>query len=401
MAGILLVLLIAAGCGLAPPKSAPASLPPADRVAAVQLLLDELTTAAERGDRPAFDRATSTRDPAFAARSEVWYDNLRTLGPDLSLRAGTSEATPGIGIRTRFADRAWLQRVTASWRPTVRARAAEAQIWLTIVDEGGRAVLAGDTDMPAADRSAPRPLWLQAAVVLERRGPVMVIGSDPRPLRPWLTRAAATATAVRKRLPTWDGALVVELPATRQSFERSIGVADGSYARIGAVAWPRGAKASTAAVHVVVNPAVSAGLSAEGLAVLLTHEAVHVATRSFASAAPTWLTEGFADQIAYDALPATRSSALGPLRNAVGRGWLPRELPAESAFETTAADLDLAYAQGWSLCTLVADRYGAAGLGRLYAAVSAGTPLADALAALGTSEAALVREWRVELGRLR
>ncbi len=397
----LLVLFLAVGCVRTPPSPATDSLPPADRTAAVQRMLDELTAAAARNDRPGFDRATSTQDPGFAGRPDVWFANLRRLGPDLRLRAGASEATPGVGVRTRFADRAWLQQVTATWRPPGNARTAEARIWLTVVAENGRAVLVGDTDAPAADRSAPRPLWLQAAVALDRRGPVTVIGPDPRPARSWLTRAVAAATAVRGRLPTWDGSLVVELPATRQSFERSIGVADGSYARIAAVAWPRGAKAGTAAVHIVVNPAAAAGLSAEGLAVLLTHEVVHVATRSFASAAPTWLVEGFADQIAYEVHPSSRSAALGPLRDAVRRGWLPRELPPESAFAASAADLDLGYAQAWSLCTLLADSHGATGLARFYATVSAGTPLADALADLGTSESALVREWRDSMRRLR
>ena len=53
---------------------------------------------------------------------------------------------------------------------------------------------------------------------------------------------------------------------------------------------------------------------------LLTHEVVHVATRSFASAAPTWLVEGFADQIAYDAYPDHPPAALRPLRDAVRAG---------------------------------------------------------------------------------
>ena len=222
-------------------------------------MLDELTVSSARNDRAGFARAVSTQDPAFVQGAERWFANLRAFGPELQLRAGSSEATPAIGLRTRFADPAWLQQVTAIWRPPGRSRAAEVPIWLTVVGEDGRALLAGDTDAPAVDRTAPRPSWLQTTIALERRGPITVVGPEVSRLRPWLDRAVAAAAAVRSRLPRWDGALVVEVPATRQSFERSIGVDAGSYARIGAVAWPRGAKASTAAVHVVVNPAATAG----------------------------------------------------------------------------------------------------------------------------------------------
>jgi hypothetical protein len=400
--------------GCTPTREPPSSsIPPLDRAEAVQRLLDAMTAAAAAADRSAFDRQLSSGAPTTADRGRIWFANLRTLGAQLRLRSTTRDAVPAIGTRTRFQDRAWLQQIDASWRPTAAEQPARATFWLTVVAEDDRTLFVDDTDTPPADRASPRPLWLQTTVAVLRRDSVTVLGTDRRTLRPWLERAAAAAVAVRSRIPRWTGDLVVEVPADEASFERSVGVARGTYARIGAVAWPRGAQAATAPVAIVANPAVTGRLDGEALSVLLTHEAVHVATRSFASPAPTWLVEGYADQIAYAARPAGRAAALRPLRDAVRAGRLPTTLPAEADFAPAAADLDLAYAQAWSLCRLIAARYGDRGLDTLYAAVDGtvdspvdgqggrrGDAMAAALRRLGTDEAALVRDWRSELRRL-
>lgn len=388
-------------CASSIPARSPVASLPVDRVTAVQRLLDDLSAAAARDDRPAFDELVAPGADA-AAVAPVWFANLRTLGDQLRLRATTSEAVPGSDIRQRYAEKAWLQQITGSWRPPASTRSAESNLWLTVVAHGDRTLLAGDTDAPDTDRSAPRPLWLQTQVRVEQRGSVTVIGAESVPLRPWLKRAETAAAAVRDALtlwrgPKWDRSVTVEIPATGRQFARSVGAADGSYARIGAVAWPRGARAETAAVQIVVNPEVAARLTAEGVAVLLAHEVTHVATRSFASAAPTWLVEGIADHIAYNAHPATRAAALRPLQQAMRRGWRPTELPPDAAFDATAADLDLAYAQAWSLCSLLADQYSDATLLQLYVDTDSGTPLPAVLRTLGTSDGEVLTAWRAEL----
>lgn len=410
MCWLLTALIAGLVLGCTPAREPPrGSIPSVDRAGAVQRLLDTMTVAAGAADRSAFDRQLAGRAPGTGDRGGIWFANLRTLGPQLRLRSTTSEAVPAIGTRTRYQDRAWLQQIDASWRPTDGEPPARATFWLTVVAEDGRALFVDDTDAPPADRSTPRPLWLQTTVAVLRRDRVTVLGADRRALRPWLDRAAAATAAVRPRIPRWTGGLVVEVPADEASFERSIGVPRGAYARIGAVAWPRGPQAATAPVTIVANPGLTDRLDGEALSVLLTHEAVHVATRSFASAAPSWLVEGYADQIAYATRPATRGAALRPLRDAVRAGRLPTALPAEADFAPAAADLDLAYAQAWSLCRFIADRHGERALDTLYAAVDGtvdgtvggrGITVAAALRRLGTDEAALLRDWRSELRRL-
>ncbi len=334
----------------------------------------------------------------------MWFANLSTLGrDDLRLRAASDVTELDPSRAGLLGTDAWIQKVVISWRPRTARDAAEQPIWLTFAGEGDRALLAGDADAPATERLAARPIWLDGPVQVERRGRVVVVGGGAR-VQPWLARGQAAIAAVRSQLRgagAWSGSLVIEVPATRQMFERSLGVADGSYARIGAVAWPRGTDRRTAAVHVVVNPQIVAGLPAEGFAVLLAHEAVHVATRSVHSAAPTWLIEGFADYVAYAAYPATESAALTPLRTRIRGGWLPGALPSEADFRASAAELDLAYAQSWSLCRFLAERYGAARLERFYRVVGGGTSVAVGLRTeFGLSTEQLVAVWRQDLRRL-
>jgi hypothetical protein len=205
---------------------------------------------------------------------------------------------------------------------------------------------------------------------------------------------------VRRRLTGglgagWNGQLVLEVPSTRQAFERMLGVAPGSYADIAAVAWPEGPDAATAAVRIVVNPGVTATLDEQGVAVLLAHEAVHVATRSAASAAPTWLVEGLADYVAYDAYPTTATAAAAALLRQVKDRGAPTSLPADDQFSPSAPDLALAYAQAWLACRLLAEEQSPARLMRFYLATSDGTDVAVALRQeTGLSAAQLTARWR-------
>ncbi len=362
-----------------------------------------MLAAARSADRVAFDHHVSVRDAAFAGRADVWFANLVTLGrDDLRLRAEPG-STDIDGSRSSITGpEAWVQKVAVSWRPRTAHDVAEQPIWLSFAPDGDRVLFIGDTDAPAAEQPEARPIWLDARVQVEGVDGVVVVGAGPA-IRPWLARGRSAAAAVRSQLrglaTPRSGPLVIEVPATRQAFERSLGVADDSYARIAAVAWPRGS-AHDSAVHVVINPQVVAGLTAEGIAVLLAHETTHVATRSVHAAAPTWLIEGFADYIAYAAYPAAAEAALAPLRTRIAGGWGPGALPSETDFRASGAELDLAYAQSWSICRFLAQRYGAARLERFYRVVSGGTSVAQALRSeFGLSTEGLVQAWGQDLRR--
>ena len=158
---------------------------------------------------------------------------------------------------------------------------------------------------------------------------------------------------------------MVEIPQSRTAFERTLGVPSTSYGQVAAAAWPMGTDTSTAPIHVVVNPEATARLSELGRDVLLTHEAVHVATRSPGSPAPTWLVEGYADRIAYRAHPTADAPARKAVRDAVRERGVPRDWPAEDDFAPQAADLDLSYDLAWTAARSIAMAHGDDALNRL------------------------------------
>ena len=414
-AGVLGLLLASGGCAEhpagfqrpAPVPSAPAPSAPsgsAASAAAAQEVLANLTAAARAADRPGFDRWLSARDPGFAARAAALYANLSTLPlAELSWRAEPRRELPAPDRRHRLGPDAWLQQVTVTWRFAGESRRARHVSWLTFVPEPTGTRLAGNADLPEGVGLVAVPVWWHEPVEARRAGSITVVGSRGRPLGRWLARSRLAAAAVRHRLSGphatgWSGELVVEVPASRQAFERVLGVATGSYRKIAAAAWAEHPDVAEAAVRIVVNPELAAQLGEQGLAVLLTHETTHVATRSVESPAPTWLVEGFADWVAYDAYPGLHGRAAADLLEAVAADGPPAALPADQAFEPEAHRLDQAYAQAWLACRLIADVHGRSRLNALYAAVDAGTPLDRALAEeLGTDLDTVTRDWRAYL----
>jgi hypothetical protein len=407
LSGLLVVALLG-GCSLVASRAdtqPPATAPISTRSERVQQLLDRIVTAGRRGDSIA--EFVTDRDQAFAGRAAVWSANLARIDWSvLTWTAGPGEATLSSARRAELGPNAWVQSVTVSWSLPGESRTAEEELWLSFVDEPsatGAAPglrLVGDSDGPGA--GSPAPIWWQQPVHLQRDGTTVLLTDDRDTA--WLGQASAARQAVRKRIGVADrdptGALIVEIPQSRAAFERTLGVPSTSYARVAAAAWPMGADTSTAPIHVVVNPEATERLSSLGRAVLLTHEAVHVATRSPGSPAPTWLVEGYADRIAYRAHPTADGPAIDAVREAVRTDGVPRDWPTEADFAPQAADLDLSYDLAWTAARSIAMTYGDNELNRFYAAVDGGASLEEAAEKIGTTEKQLRGRWRADLAEL-
>jgi hypothetical protein len=232
----------------------------------------------------------------------------------------------------------------------------------------------------------------------------VLLGSG-QPADVWAARVRAAVADVRRRVTAgaaagWTGAVVVEVPASRADFEAVLGATDGSYAPIAAVTLAEGS-AATAAVRIVVNPEVSRTLAPVGVAVVLLHEMVHVATGSADSPAPTWVVEGLADYVALQAHPRAGAGAAEALLQQVRTGGAPRGLPADDRFRAGATNLAVGYAEAWLACRYVAETYSPAALQRLYTALDSGVRLDQAVEdELGVSAGALTAGWRRYVVRL-
>jgi len=398
------LLTAPAGCSLpSAPQPQPTSVTAAPAPTAAQSTLVLLAQAARGQDRAGFNRLVSDRDSAFAERARQLYGNLSRLPLDqLSLRLQPGERELAAARRAVLGPEAWRQPATVTWRLAGESSAAEHTVWLTFAVQDGTPLLAGTSDRPSGEPAAA-PIWWLGPVSATPAGAGWLLVGEGQSARLWSGRVTDAVAQVRRRVTAgaaadWTGAVVVEVPATRRDFEAVLGAAPGSYADIAAVTTAEGPAA--AAVRVVVNPEVARRLAPVGVAVVLVHETVHVATRSADSPAPTWIVEGLADYVALSAHPEAAGGAAEPLLQRVRDTGPPSDLPTDDEFRAGAPDLSVSYAEAWLACRHIAEDHAPAALQRLYTALDAGVPLDQALRdELGVSLSAFLAGWRRYLAR--
>jgi hypothetical protein len=148
-------------------------------------------------------------------------------------------------------------------------------------------------------------------------------------------------------------------------------------------------------VHVFVNPQVFDDQKARGAQIVMTHEAVHIATDASSSPVPLWLLEGFADYVALRDTDLDDTVTAGRIIRQVRRDGAPAALPGPAEFDTSAQHLGAAYEAAWLACRLLADRAGEKALVRFYERVDSGLTVRRAMArTYGLTEQEFTREWR-------
>jgi hypothetical protein len=156
---------------------------------------------------------------------------------------------------------------------------------------------------------------------------------------------------------------------------RLLGAPSAGYRGIAAVTTGEaGASHRAPADRVVVNPEAYALLGDTGKQIVLTHEAVHVATRTATSpATPLWLSEGFADFTAYRGAHRTPRQGAVELARAVAAGKPLGGLPADGDFRfgSDGDRLAQAYEKAWLACRMAAGRWGERKLVAFYRSVGA------------------------------
>lgn len=389
-------------------------------------LLRQRSAAVRDGDEAAYLRTVDPQAGRYRQQQRTAFRNLDAL----PLAAWT--------LRLDGTVPATAERAVAGVRLTYRLRGydtgdATADQGLEFVRRDSRWYVAGP-----APGSRPQP-WDQGPMTVVRGTRSLVLGTG-RPETGLRDIAAVADRAVPEVSAAWGGAwarrVVVLVPASQAAMGELLGAGPTDYAGVAAVTTGRH-RDRAPADRVVVNPEAYDTLGGLGRRIVLTHETVHVATRAATSpATPLWLSEGFADWVAFrDADRGPRQGA-PELARAVAAGRVPRELPADADFGRPASDepttgdsttgdsttgdsttdapagaatdnagdrVAEAYGGAWLAARMVADEWGADRLVALYRAVGAARSRAqadDALRAeLGVGLGEFTARWRVYLDR--
>lgn len=386
---VLLVVLgavVLVGCTSSLPQPALSVRVDSPPTAAGASELLTLLTAA-RHDAVRWARLIDSADPGFPTEAERLRANLDQFSVELTLTGRTHDLST-----TRFRQlgpSARAHGVRVRWAVPGEPTPAEHIIWLTVTNSAQGARLSGVKDGPP--ERASRPIWWEKPVRVHRRDAVALITGPETDPDPWLaTLATATATLAERdlRLPL----VVAEIPASAADFEQMLGVVPGSYRQVAATAWPFGST-----VHIVVNPeAVPAQAAARQ--VLLTHEAVHVATGSVGRDLPLWLVEGYADLVALADQPEVTAEHRRQLAEDQRTHGVATGLVSAAELAPDHPRVGANYQRAW-LAVSVLDR-GSGSAGRVHRAVGAGIPLDRALAAEAWTEADLEAAVHSELQQL-
>jgi hypothetical protein len=159
----------------------------------------------------------------------------------------------------------------------------------------------------------------------------------------------------------WPRTVVVLVPADQSQMAAllnrpdEVGLDQIAAVTTGAV----GQSSGPAADRVIVNPAGFARLRDVGPDVVLAHEMTHVAVRARGPGqGPLWVSEGFADFVAYDGRDLSRRQVAGDVLDLVAAGTGPTALPTDADFDPRNGEIAPAYSSSWLAVELMARTFG-------------------------------------------
>jgi hypothetical protein len=379
------------------------------RAVAGEAVLQKLTAAVESEDRAAFLAVVDPKATQFRSSARTIFNNLsmlplgtfqlRYVSDDKAALSPDRQAELG-------GTQSWLAQVEVSWQLSgYDVKPAREMLPVTFVTRDGKTYAASFSERFVTGQR--RPIWALGPLEFAKGKHSLVVGlGSESEAKSYVSVADRAVEAVSKVWGTkWRQKVVVYLPAKQAQMEAVLGARPNTYAQIAAVTMAElDTPAVGAPVRIVANPNLFEELGKQGRRIVLTHETTHVASTATASPVPLWLAEGFADYVAFSAVPVQDESAAKELFKAIRAGQVPKTLPSSEAFAASAKELPQAYESAWLACRMIAEREGEDALVRFYRAVHAARTsrgLADAFrTVLGTTEAEFVAEWQQYLERL-
>jgi hypothetical protein len=399
--------VLGAGCT----SSGSTSAPTMEDVAA---LLARHGTAVRNHDRSTFlaDIASGSRSLAFRSDEEGVFDNLVALPVSqwsYSAPIRTDDTSAQKAAAKKYKSPALIVRVTLRYALRgVDATPTTHDLYWTLVRQGGRVVIAGDTDLRSNGGTSWQGPWDFGPLTVVRGRSSLVLGHEPygAMLKTIADTVDAAVPAVTSAWGTgWTQKVAVVVPSSPEELTADAGASTSITSDVAALAVTDGANPLSNVPfgqRLVVNPEAFDRLSALGRRIVVQHEITHIATASDTSGAtPRWLVEGFADYVGLLAAHQSVGVAAAELRADVRRGKIPATLPTEQSFDISTESAQ-AYEGSWLACRLIADRSGRAGLVRFYRMVGHSDDAERALVtALRTvmheSTAQFTAQWRAYL----
>ncbi len=374
------------------------------RTEAVQALLEDRAQAILSSDRDSFLDQIDPSQTDFATAQRLLIDRLDRV-PLTEWQYEVVGAGPALDDDRSLAlpDGSSVVHVRLTYRVKGSDTQTDREQYLTFVPRGGRWLLAGDTDGEGEGFATQRDLW-DLGPVRVRQAESGVVLADTRAASPADLQRLADETdqAVRDVDRVWRGKWsrrpLVILPDNQADMATLIGSDGKGLGQIAAVTTGSYSDGATRGDRVVINPGTFATLRPLGRRIVLSHEMTHLAARaSSVQSVPIWLSEGFADYVAYDPTSVPVGVVAGDVFEQVRAGDAPRQLPDDADFDAETGDIASAYEGAWLACRMIAERWGERALVRFYAdmADSSGPGWPEEVAtSLGISQRQLVRQWR-------
>jgi hypothetical protein len=387
--------------------------PEAARLSALDGLLVARADALLNRDREGWLGTVDAVSSDFATRQAAVFDNLEKV-PFNSIRFEFAGDGPALdeSRSQQVGPEAWVARVVTIYR---LAEADDADVrreqYLTLVNRDGRWLVADDTDGGASS-----DIWDLGPVNVVRGKRTLVLGTAKTSM---LEQIAAigdkAATKVDDVWGThWPRKVVVLVPRDQTEMAKLLMRTDETgLDQIAAVTTGEvRSDPSSSADRVIVNPSGFGRLEALGRDVVLTHEFTHVATRATGgSDVPIWLSEGFADYVAYQKTDLSRRQVAGDVLDLVAQGEGPTRLATDADFDPATGDIAPAYSSSWLAAEMISREWSEEDLVDLYRAVDgagvagasdpAPVPVGEAVSSvLGISLTEFEQRWLAYLSEL-
>jgi hypothetical protein len=380
------------------------------RTRAVTDLLRTRAAAADRGDEAGWLAPVSGASTGSlrTAQSAV-FERMRAVEAGNLHLVTVSEVTAPVPA-PRGTQVEWDVRASL----TYRLRGFDATPRTFDLDLTFKADPSRPTDLvitASAPSGRPQP-WDLAGLVVRRSATslVLAVGAESR-VEEVVARARTAASRVAAVWGNSRPAVWIS-PASDADAARLLGrSADDLRGVAAATDGPLTPGEHAGADRIVLVPGAWTSLRPEGRDVVMTHELTHVTVRaSTTRSVPVWLSEGFAELVAYQPIDLPEATVVAPALDRIRSSGLPGALPADAAFEPATQTLATAY--GLSLLALrtLADRYGTQAVVQLYRAAAGGldeptdrlddreAAVDDALrSTMGTTRSALVLQWQARI----